>query len=84
LSWIKYFPKKSVRRFIISQTLFLFFLSLTVVLCVRFFVSEEIAKYPEVVSLASKMDDYVLQLMWVVSGLFVIYFVQGLLTYLVR
>lgn len=71
--WYKYFPTKSIRRFIISQAVFLFFFSLTTILCVRYFVGERVGDSPEAMKLASQLDVFLLKLMWVLSGLGVLY-----------
>jgi two-component system, OmpR family, phosphate regulon sensor histidine kinase PhoR len=58
MAWYQYFPKKSVRRFIISQAVFLFIFSIIILLSIRHFVSGKIAISVEMLRVGPELEAY--------------------------
>jgi two-component system phosphate regulon sensor histidine kinase PhoR len=58
MAWYKYFPKKSVRRFVVSQAIFLFIFSVIILLSIRHFVSGKIAISIEMLRVGPELEAY--------------------------
>lgn len=73
MAWYNYFPKKSVKRFLISQAIFLFIFTGIITLSIRYYVSTKISSLPEMIKLASQLDIFVLNLMWFLFAVGMLY-----------
>lgn len=72
-SQFRFFPRKTARRFIISQLLFFFFFLAVIVLSLRYYLSGLLYRTTNDLQLASKIDTFIMQLCWVMYGVAILY-----------